>query len=181
MAIRILQLTRNSRRTWTFSALQTPPSMMPTSQRPQCLMSVIGERSNSTRSTSSNKRSSMSRNDMWHPKHPASEVVAMRSLRGVVSAMACSRRPRRILERAGADWLQVVLALADGHRERLPLAQDHADRADLRGLVVGGERGVGQPPRRRVDDQVLGDPPPRQREHVLAVDLGARAYAQLAQ
>jgi hypothetical protein len=39
---------RNSRSTCTFSALHRPPSMRPMSQGPQCLMSVIGERSNST-------------------------------------------------------------------------------------------------------------------------------------
>ena len=50
------------------------------SQGPQCLMSVIGDRSNSAIFASSNMRSSMSRNDVWQPKQPASEVVAMRTL-----------------------------------------------------------------------------------------------------
>jgi hypothetical protein len=43
-------------------------------------MSVIGDRSNSAIFASSNKHSSMSRNDVWQPKQPASEVVAMRTL-----------------------------------------------------------------------------------------------------
>ena len=44
---RTWQLARSSRSTCTFSALQTPPSISPMSQGPQCLMSVSGERSNS--------------------------------------------------------------------------------------------------------------------------------------
>ena len=41
-------------------------------------------------STSSSRRSSMSRNDMWQPKQPASEVVAMRTfgLRGAATVRA---------------------------------------------------------------------------------------------
>jgi len=35
------------------------------------LISVSGERSNSTSSSKSNKRSSMSRNEVWQPKQPA--------------------------------------------------------------------------------------------------------------
>jgi len=80
MATRILALARNSRNTCTFSALHTPPSISAISQGPQCLMSVNGDRSNSAIFASSNMRSSMSRNDVWQPKQPASEVVAMRTL-----------------------------------------------------------------------------------------------------
>jgi hypothetical protein len=79
IATRNLQFLRNSRSTWTFSALHRPPSMMPRSQGPQCLMSVSGERSNSIRSSSLMMRSSMSRKDMWQPKQPARLVVATRS------------------------------------------------------------------------------------------------------
>jgi hypothetical protein len=64
MATRILALARISRRTCTFSALQQPPSIRAMSQGPQCLMSVIGERSKSAIFASSRMGSSMSRNDM---------------------------------------------------------------------------------------------------------------------
>src|SRR3989338_5051528 len=79
IAISILQFLRNSYSTCTFSALQMPPSIRPMSQGEQCLISVIGERSNSTSSSSVSSRSSMSSRDMWQPKQPASEVVAILS------------------------------------------------------------------------------------------------------
>ena len=94
MATSILQLTRNSRSTCTFSALQTPPSMMPMSQRPQCLMSVSGERSNST----SSSELEQALVDV-EKRHVAAEAAGERG-RGDAqlasasraSSMACSRR-----------------------------------------------------------------------------------------
>src|SRR5574343_294111 len=129
MAIRILQFLRNSRRTWTFSALHRPPSMIPMSQSGlQCLMSVSGERSNSMCSSNVNSRSSMSRKDIWQPKQPASEVVATLSfLVGAVISAALRRFGNRRL---------VVGAFADRHGEALTLLQDDADRADMGRLVV---------------------------------------------
>src|SRR5512139_2673257 len=157
MATRILQLARNSRSTCTFSALHMPPSTMPMSQGPQCLMSVSGERSNSTRSSSGNSRSSMSRNDMWQPKQPASDVVAMRSLRGTASATGRLRLARREVGGLLADRRPVEAPLADRHVEALALAQDHADRADAHRLVGRRGVGVGEAAGLGVDHEVLVD------------------------
>src|SRR5208283_5172773 len=118
-ATRIFALARNSRRTSTFSALHTPPSISAMSHGLQCLISVSGVRSNSAISASSSSRSSMSSSDMWQPKQPASEVVASRTFTGVldgpvpyISALhdltgVCFR----------ADRLAVILAYADRHGE----------------------------------------------------------------
>src|SRR5512139_2073993 len=163
MATRILQLARNSRSTCTFSALQMPPSMMPMSHGPQCLMSVSGERSNSTRSRSANSRSSMSRNDMWQPKQPASEVVATLSLRRVTSVMVFLQRARRVDQRLVADGRCVEAARADRGGEPDALAQDHAHRADLDGLVGDLHIRVREPARFRIHDEVLSESATRQR------------------
>src|SRR5512139_312122 len=181
IATRILQLARNSRSTCTFSALQMPPSMMPMSQGPQCLMSVSGERLNSTRSSSANSRSSMSSSDMWQPKQPASEVVATLSLRRVTSVMMSLQRSRRVGKRLRADRGLVVAARADRRGEADALAQDHAHRADLDGLVGDLHVGVHQPPGLRVDDQVLAEAAAGQREDVLAIHLARGAHAQFAE
>ncbi len=78
---RTLQFLRKSRRTSTFSLLQQPPSMRPTSTGlVNRLMSSIGDLLNSTSSMSLRIRSSMSRMDMWQPKQPASDAVAMTGL-----------------------------------------------------------------------------------------------------
>src|SRR5574343_120826 len=170
-AIRILQWARNSRRTWTFSALHRPPSIRPMSQSGlMVLMSVSGERSNSMCSSSVNSRSSMSRKDMWQPKQPASEVVATFSfLVGAVMSAALHRFGNRRL---------VVLALADRHREALAFLEDHADRADLRRLVIDREVGVAELAGLGIDDQVRLDAAPGQREDVLAIDVAAGPHAQ---
>ena len=77
-ATRVVQCFRNSIRVCTFSSLQQPPSMRPMSQCfVNVLMSLIGDLLNSTSSTRSRMRSSMSRIDMWHPKQPARDAVAM--------------------------------------------------------------------------------------------------------
>ena len=68
-----------------------------------------------------------------------------------------------------------------GTSEAAPLAEDDAHRADAHRLVVDRERGVREAPRLGVDDEVLLDAPPGQREHVLAVDLGAGPDAELAE
>ena len=60
-------------------------------------MSVSGERSNSISSSSANSRSSMSRNDMWQPKQPASEVVA------TLSFVLAPGRPCQLLRRSPAE------------------------------------------------------------------------------
>src|SRR6185369_5542434 len=136
-AIRILQFWRNSRKTWTFSALHRPPSIRPMSQSGlMVLMSVSGERSNSMCSSSVNSRSSMSRKDMWQPKQPASEVVATFSffLGTVISAPL----------HGFANRLLVVSAFADRHGKALPFLEDDTDRTDLRRLVGQREVGVGQ-------------------------------------
>src|SRR5574343_1693106 len=173
-AIRILQFLRNSRRTWTFSALHRPPSIRPMSQSGLVvLMSVSGERSNSMCSSSVNSRSSMSRKDMWQPKQPASEVVATFSfLVGAVISAALRRFGNRRL---------VVLALADRHRETLAFLQDHADRADMGRLVVEREVGVAELAGLGIDDQVRLDAAPGQREDVLAIDVAAGPHAQRAE
>src|SRR5512137_1431285 len=108
---RTLQALRNDRRTSTFSLLQQPPSMRPTSTGlVKVLMSSIGDLLNSTRSTSWRMRSSMSRIDMWQPKQPARDAVAMTGL-----LMASLLAPR--LLDVAADGLVVVLALAHRHGE----------------------------------------------------------------
>src|SRR6185369_589933 len=147
MAIRTLQFLRNSRRTWTFSALHRPPSTMPRSQSGlQVLMSVSGERSNSISSSSVNRRSSMSRKDMWQPKQPASEVVATLSFFLAVLISAALRR--------FANRRLVVRPLADRHGEALALLEDDADRTNLRRLVGQREVGIGQLAGLGIDDQV---------------------------
>src|SRR5512139_3434542 len=181
IAMRILQFARNSRSTWTFSALQMPPSTMPMSHGPQCLMSVSGERSNSTRSSSANSRSSMSSSDMWQPKQPASEVVATLSLRRVTSVMVSLQRARRVGERLCADRGLVEAAPADRRHEPDALAQDRAHRADVDGLVGDLHVRVGEPARLGVHDQVLAEAAAGEREDVLAVHLARRAHAQLAE
>src|SRR5665647_3028676 len=78
---RTLQFLRKERRTSTFSLLQQPPSMSPTSTGlVKVLMSSMGDLLNSTRSMSPRIRSSMSRRDMWQPKQPARDAVAMTGL-----------------------------------------------------------------------------------------------------
>ena len=74
----------------------------------------------------------------------------------------------------------VEQALADGHGITGPLGHDRADRANMRRLVGEHQPGVAKLARRRIDDQMRGAPSPRQAEHVLAVDVPARAHAQLA-
>src|SRR5512143_2817540 len=167
-ATKIRQLRRNSRSTWTFSALHTPPSTRPTSQGPQRLMSVSGDRSNSTNSRRSNSRSSMSSSDMWQPKQPASEVVATRSLGSDIDALP--RCPRR-LQRDGADGAQIVGSPADWHRKSLTLDQDRADGADAHRRVGDGEVGVAETSRCGIDDHPRLQPPAADAEHVLAVDV----------
>jgi hypothetical protein len=116
---------------------------MPMSQGPQCLMSVIGERSNSTALTSSNSFSSMSSSDMWQPKQPASEQVATLSFFGSVTLRPFHARHRHL-----GDVVVVVEPLADRHGEAVALADDGAGRADLGGAVGHRQVGVGQAPAR---------------------------------
>src|SRR5574343_965740 len=172
-AIRILQFLRNSRRTWTFSALHRPPSIRPMSQSGLVvLMSVSGERSNSMCSSSVNSRSSMSRKDMWQPKQPASEVVATFSfLVGAVMSAALRFGNRRL----------IVGALADRHGKALPLLENHADRANMGRLVGQRKVGVAELAGLGIDDQVRLDAAPGQREDVLAIDVAAGPHAQRAE
>src|SRR5574343_291175 len=173
-AISILQFWRNSRSTCTFSALHRPPSMLPISQSGlQCLMSVSGERSNSMCSSRVNKRSSISRKDMWQPKQPASEVVATFSFFLALMSLA--------LRHDIGDRRLVVLAFADGHGKALVLLQDDADRADLGRLVVEREIGVAQAPRFGIDDQMRADAASGQCKNILAIDVAAGPHAQRAQ
>src|SRR5271169_2718195 len=168
MAMRILQFFLNSRSTSTFSALQMPPSIRPMSHGPQCLMSVSGERSNSTRSSSGNRRSSISRNDMWQPKQPASEVVARRNFFFSVMLRLC-RRARRIIQRLRADRTFVIAALTDGHAKAHALYQDYAHRADMHRLVFKCDVGVLEQTGFGLDDELLGDAAPGQRKYIFAV------------
>src|SRR5512136_3262821 len=114
---RTLQFLRKSRRTATFSLLQQPPSIRPTSQvLVKRLMSSIGDLWNSTTSASLRMRSSMSRRDMWQPKQPASEAVAMTGL--------LMGSPRVLGPDVAADGPGVELAPADRHGETDLLLQD---------------------------------------------------------
>ena len=76
------------------------------------------------------QRSSMSSSDMWQPKQPASDVVAIFSLRRVTSVMASPGR-RGASAADFADRRLVEPALADRHVEADALAQDRADRTDV--------------------------------------------------
>src|SRR5512135_2973071 len=63
----------------SFSVLATAPSTSVTStSRGNSFTSAMGEYTRSIRSLNSISRSSMSRNDMWHPEHPPSQAVATR-------------------------------------------------------------------------------------------------------
>src|SRR5271166_1817051 len=149
------------------------------SQGPQCLMSVSGERSNSAIFMRSRIRSSMSRKDMWQPKQPASEVVAMRTFgKAAVSADALigPPPPRSVL----ADRLKIIAALADRHGIADALDQDRADRADVRRLVRDREIRVAELAARRVDHDVRGHAAAGERKYGLAVHVVARANAELA-
>src|SRR5574343_1875988 len=170
-ARRLVQWAGHSRRTWTFSALQRPPSIRPMSQSGlMVLMSVSGERSNSMCSSSVNKRSSMSRKDMWQPKQPASEVVATFSfLVGAVMSAALRRFGNRRL---------VVLALANRPRETLAFLEDHPDRANEGRLVGQREVGVAELAGLGIDEQVRLDTAPGQREYVLAIDVATGPHTQ---
>ena len=114
------------------------------SQGPQCLMSVNGERSNSAIFIRSRIRSSMSRRDMWQPKHPASEVVAMRTGRRL-QRMRSFRLPHDATPRLGVDRLEIVAALADRHGVANALDQDRADRTDVGGFVRDRKVRVAEP------------------------------------
>src|SRR5512135_212181 len=99
-----------------------------------------------------------------------------------------SRRDPRFVRRArcefaglGTDRMLVEAPLADRHRESHPLRQDHAHRADLRRLVGRRDVAVSQQPRWRVHHEVLAHAAARERKHLLAVHLGRRAHAQLAE
>src|SRR5574340_48740 len=170
IATRTLQVLRNSRNTWTFSALHTPPSTMPTSHGPQCLMSVSGVRSNSASSTRPNRRSSISRSDMWQPKQPAREQVAMRTFCSLMAASGLHVLNGEVVE----------YTLADRHGEAAPLHQNRPGRAHLDGLVGDGEIGIAQQAAGRIDDQDGPNSAPGKAEHVLAIHLAAGAHAKFA-
>jgi len=130
------------------------------------------------------RRADGSRKDMWQPKQPASEVVATRSLRlstaAFISHLLGRRAPGEALD-LHADRLNIVAPAADRHGEAAPLAQDDADRADMRCLVGERKVGVRQAPRLGIDDQVLADATPGEGKDVLAVDVATGAHAQLAE
>ena len=72
------QCSRKVRSVSTFSSLQQPPSINPIAQWPvKVLRSSMGDLSKSTSSTSFRMRSSMSSRDIWQPKQPAMDVVAI--------------------------------------------------------------------------------------------------------
>ncbi len=124
-------------------------------------------------------------------RHVAAETAGQRSGRdtqlglcGIVhveSSFPAVGRRGASSSACGADRLPIEAPFADGDPEPDALAQDHAYRADVHGLVGDGDIGVGEPPGFGVDDEVLGDAAPRQRKHVLAIDLRRGAHAQLAQ
>jgi hypothetical protein len=74
----------------------------------QLLMSVSGERSNSTFSTSSSSARRCPGSDMWQPKQPASDTVATFSLRGGAAGAAAAssslRRPVGPSARVEGRW-----------------------------------------------------------------------------
>ena len=75
-AMRILHLERSSRAMCASSSFPRPPSMTPTSTSGISLMSVIGVEVRSTFPIRSTIRSSISRNDMWHPAQASSHTDA---------------------------------------------------------------------------------------------------------
>src|ERR1035437_2122000 len=168
IATSTLQCLRNSSSTWTFSALLTPPSTMPISHGPQCLVSVNGVRSNSIIPRRSNSFSSISSKDIWQPKQPASEQVATRIFRFSFTVRLhlfhCSHL-------GFADFLVIECALAYGYLVALALDQNGASRADLGRLVGHSEVGIAQSATRGIHHQTRTDPAPGNAEHVLAVNL----------
>src|SRR5512133_709275 len=162
-----------SRKWWsrcTFSTLHTPPSMSPMSTMPRIsLMSLMGLRSKSASSRSSSRRSSVSSKDMWQPKQPASEQVAILRLLAMESHLAGLELHHRVLGDRGL----IVAPLADGHLERLALHHQRAHGAMLHRLVVARHAAVGQQAGRRIDHDGGGDPPPRHREDILLVHAAA--------
>src|SRR5450759_480306 len=121
-AMSILQLARNSRSTCTFSALHSPPSIKPMSHGPQCLMSVNGERFSSTCSSNATSRSSISRKDIWQPKQPASEVVAILTLFIVMPHFSQDD----FFQAYFTDLVKIESAPADRHLIAVFLDQDRA-------------------------------------------------------
>ena len=153
--------------------------MRPMSQWPTVLMSVSGERSNSTCSSSSSRRSSMSRKDMWQPKQPASETVATLSLRGPcgmtgkIMTGLLPPAPTRDSHRNAAGRSAIT--------KPCRLGRITPDRADVGRAVVQRHRRVGQPAAGAVDQQVGVNAVAADGKDILAVDIAAGAHAQLAQ
>src|SRR5512140_2116331 len=163
---------RNCSSTWTFSSLQQPPSTIPTAQRPwNSLKSLIGDRSNSTRSASCRIRSSMSRMDMWHPKQPARLTVAMRVL---VVILFLSRRFD-----VPADGNLVIGSPPHRHRIADALLQQGPDRA--RGDRFVRSPQVGHRKRLSVDLKPLVASAFDELEDVLVVQVLGSADAPPAQ
>src|SRR5450759_5137385 len=128
-ALRILQSARNPRSTCTFSALHTPPSTSPISHGSQRLMSVNGERLNSTCSSKATSRSSISRKDIWQPKQPASDVVAILILGSFIVMPYFGQD--YLLQANFTDLMQVKSAPSDRHFIAMFLDQDRAYRTNV--------------------------------------------------
>jgi len=114
--------------------------MIPMSHSPNSLISVRGLRSNSTRSAKSNSRSSRSSSDIWQPKQPHSEQVAIFSLASIMAAPSFAFRQHRHIAHH-VDRFTVVEPLADGDFVSPVLEQNRSGRTDLSGLVGDAEIG----------------------------------------
>src|ERR1035437_1769222 len=174
IATSTLQCLRNSSSTWTFSALLTPPSTMPMSHGPQCLVSVNGVRSNSIIPNRSNSFSSISSKDIWQPKQPASEQVATRIFRFSFMVRLHLFHWSHL---HFADFLMIECALAYGYLGALAFDQNRAGRADMSSLVGHSEIGIAQSAAGRIYHQTRTNTAPGDTEYVLAVNLTAGADA----
>src|SRR5450830_1020977 len=137
-ATNILQCLRKERSICTFSELHNPPSIRPKSHCPTCLISVKGDRSNSTSSSSSKRRSSISSSDMWQPKQPAKETVANLALFLTVAFILPVLFCHTTVD-VNVYRLLVEGTLAYGHDEAALLGQDDTYGTHVSRLVYGTE------------------------------------------
>src|SRR5271166_2373165 len=151
---RMPQCLRNCLSTWTLCSFAQPPSTSPTStKQSNSFLSSSGDLSRSTRASSSTIRSSISSNDMWHPKQPAREQVA--SLGFAMAFLLCRRPESDCLRHSlglrsslaahalrldvATDRSLIELAAAIGRAVAGALDDNAADGADMNRLIGSGD------------------------------------------